>query len=373
MAWKLLKMVPSFWATPSAGSARNPTKTPRQTDSLPRIDGYEVLEQIGEGGMATVYKARGPDGETVAIKMLSSRMAAKPVFRKRFAQEFLAARKLDHPNIVRSLDFGQSESGTFFVMEFVDAESLGDRIQRQGPLPEAEAVALIGQVALALSYSHEQGVIHRDIKPDNILVTRDGTTLLTDFGLAKHLDGDLDLTAPGQGLGTPNFIAPEQLLHAKGIDQRCDVYGLGATLYMAVTGCCPFAAATLVQTIKKKANNELTLPRQLMPELSKHIEEVIRRAMHPDRGQRLASCEEFLWALNQSSPTAAPKPHRNPSKHPRPQRIPTPALLDVAVPGTRTRIANPACPANAAADWHWFLAGAFALGIAAGLMIAVFR
>jgi len=373
MAWKLLSMVPSFWEPPRAGSAENPTSSLRQTDSLPRIDGYEVLEKIGEGGMATVYKALSPHGETVAIKILSPKMAANPVFCKRFVQEFLAARKLDHPNIVRSIDFGQSDSVTFFVMEFVDAESLGERIQRQGPLPEAEAVALIGQVARALSYAHEQGVIHRDIKPDNILVTPDGTTRLTDFGLAKHLDGDLDLTAPGQGLGTPNFIAPEQLMHAKGIDQRCDVYGLGATLYMAVTGCCPFASANLMQTIKKKANNELTLPRQLVPELSKHIEVVIGRAMHPDRGQRMASCEEFLWALNQPGPAVAPDTHRVRPNHPRPQQVPTPALLDVAAPPTTKRSSNPPSPASAAGDWRWFLAGAFALGIAAGLLIAVIR
>ncbi len=323
---------------------------------------YEVLEEIGVGGMATVYRGRGPKGASVAIKVLSTQMAANPVVCRRFEQEFRAARQLQHPNIVRGLDFGQSESGPFFVMEFVAGESMGQRLQREGALPQAEAVALIGQVAQALAHAHEQGVIHRDVKPDNILITDTGDARLTDFGLAKQLAHDQDLTAPGQGLGTPNFIAPEQLLNAKAIDHRCDVYGLGATLYAAVTGCNPFAGRSLMQTIKKKANNELVLPRQMKPELSEALELIIRRALQPDPGQRQASCTEFHWELTQLNLSAAPTPSQRSAR-------PDQGLIPTVI----TNPADVAAPTNRATIGRWLLAGAFVLGMAAGTVIALCR
>jgi serine/threonine protein kinase len=275
----------------SSPSGNSGDSTVRRSDAvcLPRIKGYEVIEKIGQGGMATVYKASCTStGKVVAIKVLSEEMAAKPVLRKRFEQEIRAASQLEHPNIVATLDHGESDAGPYLVMEYVKGESLGERIERAGPLNPVEAVRLITQVARALEYAHQQGVIHRDVKPDNILVTPDGQARLVDFG-----------TRPGTGLGTPNFIAPEQLTHAKAIDARCDVYGLGATLYTAVTGRLPFAARTLLQILKLKSNNELILPRQLTPSVSECLERTICRAMHPDRGQRPASCAEFLDELTE--------------------------------------------------------------------------
>src|SRR5262249_43537328 len=161
---------------------------------------------------------------------------------------------------------------------------------REGALPAAEAVRLLAQVARGLQYAHERGLIHRDVRPANILLTPDGEARLTDFGLVKQVTDGVDLTLPGQGLGTLNFIAPEQFAHARAIDRRCDVYALGATLYMAVTGRRPFAARTAAQVVKKKITNELTRPRELAPALSDHLDQIICRAMHPDRGQRPASC-----------------------------------------------------------------------------------
>jgi serine/threonine protein kinase len=280
----------------------------RGDPDLPRCLGsYEVLAKIGEGGMATVYKGRHPEtGALVAIKVLARATAANPVLCQRFEKEFQATNCLNHPGLVRGLDFGRCEQGPFFVMELVEGESLGDRIEREGPLPPPEASRIMSRVAEALHYAHEMGVIHRDVKPDNVLLGADGTVRLTDFGLAKHLGDDLDLTRPGQGLGTPSYIAPEQLLHAKGIDRRGDVYGLGATLYAAVTGQDPFSAPTQPQTLKKKLKNDLTLPRQLVPSLSRSLEQVICRAMHTDPGQRPASCLEFIDELARSVPAASP-------------------------------------------------------------------
>jgi serine/threonine protein kinase len=311
MSWNRLKSTRPL-APPDGASA--PAVVKSAVRPLPKIDGYEVLEKVGSGGMATVYRARTVQtGAVVAVKILSPEACANAIVRKRFEQEFQAASRLDHPNIVRTLAHGQAEAGPYLVMQFVEGESLGDRIQREGPLPQTEAVRIIVEVAKALDYAHQQGLIHRDVKPDNILLTADGRALLTDFGLVKQLAEDADLTRPGQGLGTLNFIAPEQLQNARGIDRRCDVYALGATLYMAVTGRCPFMGRSHSQVIRKKLTNELSVPRALMPSLSEELDRIIRRAMHPDRGQRLATCAEFWHELTARGGAAGPELQPSPA------------------------------------------------------------
>jgi serine/threonine protein kinase len=260
-------------------------------------------------------------------------------------------------------------------MEFVEGETLGDRIVREGPLPEAEAVRLIAQVTRALDHAHQQGLIHRDIKPDNILLTADGRALLTDFGLVKQLGEDVDLTRAGQGLGTLNFIAPEQLQNAKGIDRRCDVYALGATLYMAVTGRCPFAARTHSQVIQKKARNELSVPRELMPSLSGALDRLIRRAMHPDRGQRPATCAEFYHELTARGGVRPPEPTE--TRRPSPRR---PSLRPQALPlSTVSLLQTPRTDADLVAQpepsrvWHWRLVGAIVCGALLGVAASLCR
>src|SRR5262249_10528570 len=154
--------------------------------------------KIAEGGMGSVYKGRHRNGgELVAIKVLSPQMAKSPVIRRRLEQEYNAARNLNHPNIVRAVDFGTSDSLPFLVMEFVEGESLGQRIEQRGKLAEAEAIDIITQVAHGLEKAHRQGLIHRDVKPDNILVTGNGVAKLTDLGLVKEIDGDQNLTRTG--------------------------------------------------------------------------------------------------------------------------------------------------------------------------------
>ncbi len=261
------------------------------------IGAYEVIHKIAEGGMGAVYKARHPGtGELVAIKVVPAETAKNPLLVKRFEQEFRAASLIDHPNVVKAIEYGGGPS-PFLVMEFVDGESLGQRVERDGPLPEAEAVRLISQVCEGLHRAHKQGLIHRDVKPDNILVTPAGVAKLTDLGLVKDVEAESNLTRTGRGLGTPHFMAPEQFRDAKNADVRCDVYSLGATLYTMVTGEVPFSKTSPLECWMRKTKNNFPPPVDLVPKLSERVNCAIRRAMHHDAAQRPASCREFMEDL----------------------------------------------------------------------------
>jgi serine/threonine protein kinase len=282
---------------------------PLETSKKPRnaIGLYDLVEQVAEGGMGTVYRARHREtGDMVAVKVMTTNMTGNPVLLKRFEQEFHAARRLDHPNIVRALDFGQEAGVPYLVMEFVEGESLGQKIERDGRLSETEAIRLVAQVAQGLHRAHKMGLIHRDIKPDNVMVTPDGVAKLTDMGLVKEIDTDLNLTRTGRGLGTPHFMAPEQFRNAKNADLRCDIYALGATLYMMVTGELPFRSSGPLDAWMKKMHNDLLPPRKVVPSISERIDWAIRRAMSADPEQRPVSCREFVEDLTGRSTRKLP-------------------------------------------------------------------
>lgn len=265
---------------------------------LQTIGNYDLLEKIAEGGMGTVYKGRDrTSGATVAVKIVPAHMTKNSVLMKRFEQEYNVAKSLDHPNIVRALDFGFNGTAPYLVMEFVDGETIGRRLERDGKIPEAEGIRLIGQVAQAIHKAHKQGLIHRDIKPDNVLVTRDGQAKVADLGLVKELETDLNLTRTGRGLGTPHFMAPEQFRNAKNADARCDIYSMAATLYMMLTGELPFKSLGPLDAWMKKINNEILPPREVVPGLSERVDWAIRRAMSADPNQRPLSCREFVEDL----------------------------------------------------------------------------
>jgi eukaryotic-like serine/threonine-protein kinase len=272
--------------------------------SLASVGCYDLVEKIAEGGMGTVYKARHQeDGRLVAIKILSPHMAKTPILVKRFAQEYNAARAINHENIVQALEFGHQGESPYLVMEFVDGESLGQRLSRVKRIPENDAIRIIAQVARGLHRAHKLGMIHRDVKPDNILLAPptpdhpEGTVKLADLGLVKELETDLNLTRTGRGLGTPHFMAPEQFRNAKNASVRCDIYSLAATLYMMVTGDLPFNAERPLEVWMKKVNNELIPPRQLTPGLSERVDWAIRRAMSQDPEKRPGTCREFVEDL----------------------------------------------------------------------------
>jgi len=269
------------------------------TSTQPRqVGNYDLLAKIAEGGMGAVYKARSLiTGDIVAIKIVPSETAKNPILLKRFEQEFRAASLLDHPNIVKAIEYCGTGASPFLVMEFVDGESLGQRVERDGAVAEAVAIHIISQVCDGLHRAHKQGLIHRDVKPDNILVTLDGIAKLTDMGLVKDVEGELNLTKTGRGLGTPHFMAPEQFRNAKNADVRCDIYSLGATLYMMVTGEVPFTKTSPLDCWMKKIKNDFAPPKQVCPKLGDRVNRAILRAMSADPAARPASCREFIEDL----------------------------------------------------------------------------
>ncbi len=286
--------------------------------ALREIGNYELISKIAEGGMGAVYKGRHRTSQSiVAIKIIPAETARNPVLLKRFEQEFRAASLIDHPNVVKAIEYCAVGPQPFLVMEFVEGVSLGERVERDGALPEEFAVHLIAQVCEGLHRAHKQGLIHRDVKPDNILVTPGGIAKLTDLGLVKDIEGEMNLTRTGKGLGTPHYMAPEQFRNAKNADVRCDIYSLGATLYMMVTGQVPFAKTSPLDCWMKKTKDELPAPRSVAKALSERVDFAIRRAMRSNPAQRPASCREFMedltgapWRAGQNSLAASDSSHR---------------------------------------------------------------
>lgn len=269
-----------------------PSESPKGLRSIGR---YDIISKIADGGMGSVYKGRNQvTGEIVAIKIVPPNMANNQVLIKRFEQEFRAASRLENEHLVRALDFGYENNTPYLVMEYVEGETLGQRIERQGRLSEKDAIKIIAQIAKGLHSAHQQGLVHRDVKPDNILITPDGKAKLADMGLVKEVETELNLTRTGRGLGTPQFMAPEQFRNAKNADARCDIYSLGATLYMAVSGELPFRSCSPLDAWMKKVQNDFPPPRELAPHISERLDWAIRRAMSADPQQRPATCREFI-------------------------------------------------------------------------------
>lgn len=255
-----------------------------------RVGDYDILSKLGEGGMGAVYKAkqRGID-RTVALKILSSKLAKDSEFRERFIREARAVAKLNHPNIVAGIDVGSDKGVYYFAMEFVDGESLGHRLQRKGgKLPEKEALEYTRQVALALHHAHTHGLLHRDVKPENILIDKESQTKLADLGLARsaRTDDDANLTSAGMAVGTPYYISPEQARGMSDLTPGTDLYSLGATLFHLVTGKHVFEGPTGAVIMAKHVAEEPPDPRDECPELSKRTALIIKRLLEKEPKER---------------------------------------------------------------------------------------
>ncbi|MEE8568319.1 MAG: serine/threonine-protein kinase, partial [Anaerolineales bacterium] len=252
---------------------------------------YTVLEQIGRGGMATVYKALNRnDGQTVAIKVLTPQLAMEENFRARFRREARVLRKFKHPNIVPVLDYGEANGLVYLVMPFMQVGTLRDRML-SGELRVQEAASIVNQIASALQYAHDARVIHRDVKPSNILIDENGNAWLSDFGFAHVSDSSLSLTGSAL-IGTPAYISPEQINGSK-ITHLSDQYSLGVLLYHLSTGRLPYDADTPIAIAIKHATEPLPRPRSVNPNLPDAVEAILIKALAKDPAQRFNSVAEF--------------------------------------------------------------------------------
>ncbi len=265
-----------------------------------KLGSFEIISKLGEGGMGSVWKAMGPGKRLVAVKLLAPHLAAQRPLLTRFFREAQAAIKLQHPNIVRGLEVAEDSGFYFFAMEFVDGRSVREILRESGPLPPARATELILQVGKGLAYAHENGIIHRDIKPDNIMVTREGTAKLADLGLARQIDAEVTaLTRTGTAMGTPYYMAPEQGNDAKRADARSDVYSLGATWYHMVTGHVPFDGATPLEIWQKHLKEPVKAPSSLQPAVPRNVSLTIERMMAKDPDQRIQTVREVCRMIEE--------------------------------------------------------------------------
>ncbi|MBI4881028.1 MAG: serine/threonine protein kinase, partial [Planctomycetes bacterium] len=267
-------------------------------DSQPkRIAGYAVEGILGAGGTSRVYLARQEAlDRRVALKVFKVQAGAGGSAAGRLAREARLLARLDHENIVRCFDFGQEGESFYLAMELVEGESLKQRLDRQGRLAEEEAVALTTAVARALQHAHSQGIVHRDVKPGNVLLAQDGRVKLTDFGLARGSE-DLELTLPGTLVGTPQYLSPEQARNPRRVDERTDLYSLGACLYHMVTGVTPHRGETLAEVIGNIVFSRVQPPETHNPDLSQPLSRVIARLMARERQLRYQSARELLEEL----------------------------------------------------------------------------
>lgn len=265
---------------------------------------YRIINQIGKGGMATVYKAYQPSVDRyVAVKVLPSQLAESKEFAARFQQEARIIAKLEHPHILPVFDYGESNGVAYFVMRYLEAGTLKDRMVAGRPLPIQEIDKLFTQLADALSYAHGHGVVHRDLKPANALIDSQGNVFLTDFGIAKLLESASPrLTQTDAIMGTPAYISPEQA-QGQTVDQRSDIYSLGIILYEMVTGSVPYVAETPLAVIFKHISDPLPPPSLVKPDIPRPIEQVILKALAKDPRDRFATSAEFVTAWKRALET----------------------------------------------------------------------
>ncbi len=264
-----------------------------------QIPGYKIIERIGSGAMATVFKAKQISlDRMVAIKVLPKRLSENREYVERFYKEGQAAAKLNHPNIVQAFDVGEANGYHYFVMEYVEGHSLYDELVTGKVFSEEEGLRVIIQIARALEHAHSQGLIHRDVKPKNIMMTEDRTAKLADMGLARVASDDEAARAEaGRAYGTPYYISPEQIRGEVDIDFRADIYSLGATLYHLVTGRVPFEAPTPAAVMHKHLRDRLIPPDHINTELSSGFGEVVETMMAKDRNRRYPSTTDLLLDL----------------------------------------------------------------------------
>ena len=338
-----------------------------------QIGNYKIVSQLGEGGMGMVYKAEHVSlGQIVAVKSLHPTLMGNQAARDRFEREAQALARLNHPNIIKLLDYISTAEGCFLVMEFAEGDDLEQKLQRMGLIPPEQCLPWFVGACKGLSYAHQKNIIHRDIKPSNIMVHPSGVTKLLDFGTAKVVDAQR-LTQQGMTLGTVIYMSKEQLL-GKPLDPRSDVYSLGVTLYECLTGQLPFYDEEERKLVVKIAKEDPIPPSQHYPGIKPDLEAVILRSMTKDPNQRYQSAEEFEQALSRllggavTNMTSAAQPVPAVAGH----GGGAPASPTPPQPGPA---AAPPSSGGGAAPWlsPLFLIGVFLalIGLAAGLPLLI--
>src|SRR5215203_2048726 len=260
------------------------------------VDGrYRIIRRLGSGGMADVYCAEDTQlGREVALKLLYRRFAEDSEFVERFRREASSAAGLQHPNVVQVFDRGEWDGTYYIAMEFLEGRNLKQIVRDHGPLEPALAVDIVIQILKAARFAHRRGIVHRDIKPHNVIVDDEGRAKVTDFGIARA--GASDMTETGSIMGTAQYLSPEQ---AQGhpVDARSDLYSIGVVLYELLTGRVPFDAESAVTIALKQVSEEPVRPSELNPAVSDQLEDVVMRALQKDPAYRFADAEEFIRAL----------------------------------------------------------------------------
>jgi eukaryotic-like serine/threonine-protein kinase len=285
----------------NAESRKRKAETDRDRTSLPlprSLGDYELLEEIARGGMGVVFRARQKSlGRIVALKLVMGGPVASAAALQRFQAEAQTAASLQHPNIVAIHEVGEHEGQAYFSMEYIEGRDLS-QVLRGGPLPPRQAAGYVKAIAEAIEYAHQRGIRHRDLKPSNVLIDPFDRPRITDFGLAKRLSGDSELTVSGQVLGSPNFMAPEQAqgAHAKS-GPWSDVYSIGALLYHLITGRPPFQAATLTEVLRQVVANAPAAPRLLNANLPTDIETICLKCLEKEPGRRYPTAQALADEL----------------------------------------------------------------------------
>jgi WD40 repeat protein len=295
---------PNALADKESSSTEHASASTTAGQELPRTFGdYDLLEEVARGGMGIVYRARQVSlDRIVAVKMLLFGPLSSPEFVKRFRAEASAAASLLHPNIVSIHEVGVHQGQQYFAMDYVEGQSLA-KLLANGPLPARHAARYLKIIAEAIHYAHERGILHRDLKPSNVLIDANDQPRVTDFGLARRLEADSELTVTGQVLGSPNYMPPEQATARRGkVSRRSDVYSLGAMLYHLLAGRPPFVGEALTDTLEQVLNMEPASPRLLHPSLPRDLETICLKCLEKEPDKRYATAQaladEFGRFLN---------------------------------------------------------------------------
>ncbi|MDE3135897.1 MAG: protein kinase, partial [Acidobacteriota bacterium] len=264
---------------------------------------YEILAVLGQGGMGAVYKVRDYEvGGYAALKVIRPEMANRPEVLQRFKQELILARQVTHKNVIRIHDLGEAEGVKFITMDFVEGHNLASLIRERGKFEPEDAVGIIAQVCRALDAAHSEGVVHRDLKPQNIMVDEQGRVKVMDFGIARSTEAEGGMTQTGALLGTPEYMSPEQ---AKGlhVDSRSDIFSLGIIFYEMLTGKTPFHAHTMMATIFRRTQEKAKPPIELEPTIPQPVNDVVVKCLATEAADRFQSTSEILAALGREATT----------------------------------------------------------------------